>query len=102
MLVPLRPDQILVANLEFRRTVVKYNDSPLIDAFFATVLAQMRLLLSTQPRSDAFHADYTERKRGIVAAVDAGKADEAAALLRDYLDHSEQGTAGFVAPSTAD
>jgi DNA-binding GntR family transcriptional regulator len=100
-LVPLHPDQILIANLEFHRTVAQYNDSPLIDTFFSTVLAQMRLLLSTQPRSDAFHVGYTERKRSIVAAVDAGDADAAADLLRDYLDHSERGTAEYVPPAPA-
>ena len=65
------------------------------------MLAQLRLILTTQPHSPHFHEEYTERKRRIVQAVDDGDAEAAASLLRDYLNRSERGTAEFVPPPPA-
>ncbi|RJF79489.1 GntR family transcriptional regulator [Azospirillum cavernae] len=78
-------------SLRLHGEIVRLIGSPLLDGFFASVLAQLRLSFAVNPDEAAFQAPWIARDAAIVERLAVGDAGGAADALRLYLDESEQG-----------
>lgn len=77
------------ASLRFHEALVASMNSPLLDGLFANVLAQIRLAFAAAPDEREFQRPYMARDREICNYIIAGARSTAVAILRDYLDESE-------------
>jgi len=77
-------------SLRFHQAVVSILGSRRFDTFFASVIAQLRLLFASAPDEKFFQQPWVERDRAIYRFLQAGQRDEAVQLLSQYLDDSEQ------------
>ena len=77
-------------SLRFHQAVVSILGSRRFDSFFASVIAQLRLLFASAPDEKFFQQPWVERDRAIYRFLQAGQRDEALQLLSQYLDDSEQ------------
>lgn len=77
-------------SLRFHQAVVSILGSRRFDSFFASVIAQLRLLFASAPDEKFFQQPWVERDRAIYRFLQAGQRDEAVQLLSQYLDDSEQ------------
>ena len=77
-------------SLRFHQAVVSILGSRRFDTFFASVIAQLRLLFASAPDEKFFQQPWVERDRAIYRFLQAGQRDEALQLLSQYLDDSEQ------------
>ncbi|MBB4846125.1 DNA-binding GntR family transcriptional regulator [Paucibacter oligotrophus] len=84
------------ANMEFHRAIVRLADSPRLNAMFEQMLAELRLAFGLLKDSALLHGPYIETNQRILALFEAGQLGESAALLQDYLQHSERVVLGAV------
>ncbi|MGI5289136.1 GntR family transcriptional regulator [Nonomuraea polychroma] len=78
------------ANIRFHQALVSLNGSPRIDELMRQLLAELRLVFHVMENPRAFHEPFVDRNRTLLELIEAGKPDEAAAYLDDYLDHAEE------------
>lgn len=78
------------ANIRFHQALTTLNDSPRIDELMRQLLAELRLVFHVMENPRAFHEPFLHRNRALLELIEAGKPDEAAAYLDDYLDHAEK------------
>lgn len=77
------------AGLLFHQAIAALNGSPQIDAFFANILAQLRLVNAVMRNESDFQQHWIERDRVIADLILHGQRAEAVAALGQYLDESE-------------
>lgn len=77
------------ANQSLHRAVVGLTGSASLEELMERVLAEMRLVFHAMASAPDFHSQYVERNVELVQRLRAGKREEAAAGLRDYLDSAE-------------
>ncbi len=78
------------ANIRFHQALASLNDSPRIDELMRQLLAEMRLVFHVMENPRAFHEPFVHRNRTLLELIEAGKTEQAAAYLDDYLDHAEK------------
>lgn len=78
------------ANMAFHMAVVELADSEGLNLLFAQVLAELRLAFGMLQDAEFLHAPFVDRNLAILELAEAGQFDRAAALLGDYLIHSER------------
>ncbi|WP_448953715.1 GntR family transcriptional regulator [Labrys neptuniae] len=78
------------ANMAFHMAVVELADSERLNQLFAQVLAELRLAFGMLQDAEFLHAPFVDRNLTILETTEAGAFDKAAALLGDYLIHSER------------
>lgn len=77
-------------SLRFHQAIVSILGSRRFDSFFASIMAQLRLLFASAPDEKFFQQPWVERDRTIYQFLQAGQRDKAEQLLSHYLDDSEQ------------
>ncbi|WP_242539762.1 GntR family transcriptional regulator [Trinickia mobilis] len=77
-------------SLLFHRHIVRLLHSALFDAFFTTILAQLRLVFASAPDEKRFQKPWIAKDQRIFALIERGSFDKAQAALADYLTESEQ------------
>lgn len=77
-------------SLRFHQTIVSILGSRRFDSFFASIIAQLRLLFASAPDEKFFQQPWVERDRNIYLFLQSGQRDNAGTLLSQYLDDSEQ------------
>nr|WP_199671564.1 GntR family transcriptional regulator [Salinisphaera sp. Q1T1-3] len=83
-------------SLRFHQALVGLLDCQLLDEFFESTVAQMRLIFAVMADEGAFQSPWIPRDRAIHDAFVAGRRDEAIDRLRLYLDDSERATLDVV------
>lgn len=78
------------ANMEFHAAIVALTDSDRLQAFFAQIIAELRLAFGLLDSPERLHAPYIERNAEMLELLVAGRQDQAAALMAQYLDESER------------
>jgi DNA-binding GntR family transcriptional regulator len=76
-------------SLRFHQHIVEMIGSALLDQYFRTILAQLRLLFSAAPDERRFQLPWIERDRELYDLIVAGEHKRAGKKLSDYLDRSE-------------
>ncbi len=76
-------------SLVFHRHIVRLLQSALFDAFFTTILAQLRLVFASAPDEKRFQKPWVAKDQRIFALIERGSLDKAQAALADYLAESE-------------
>lgn len=76
-------------SLRFHQHIVGLLRSPLLDAFFTNIAAQMRLVFAVAPNEENFQRPWLERDCEIHDLLAAGRRHEAAEAMTRYLDDSE-------------
>ncbi len=76
-------------SLHFHQTIVRLARSPLLDAFFSNVIAQLRLGFAIMPDQGSFQSLWTARDREICDLIRGGQISLAKSALTSYLDDSE-------------
>ncbi|MGT2475222.1 GntR family transcriptional regulator [Paraburkholderia terrae] len=76
-------------SLLFHRHIVRLLHSALFDAFFMTILAQLRLVFGSAPDEKRFQKPWVAKDQRIFALIERGHLDKAQAALADYLTESE-------------
>lgn len=76
-------------SLRFHQHIVGLLRSPLLDAFFTNIAAQMRLVFAVAPDEENFQRPWLERDREIHDLLAAGHRQAAAEAMNRYLDDSE-------------
>ncbi|BCG03202.1 GntR family transcriptional regulator (plasmid) [Paraburkholderia sp. PGU19] len=76
-------------SLLFHRHIVRLLHSALFDAFFTTILAQLRLVFGAAPDEKRFQTPWVAKDQRIFALIERGHLDKAQAALADYLTESE-------------
>jgi DNA-binding GntR family transcriptional regulator len=82
--------EVGTASLRFHQALVATLDSPRLDAFFRTIVAQIRLAFAAVPDENNFQQSFVPRDREICDLLIAGSRAAAGATLRRYLDDSER------------
>ncbi len=77
-------------SLRFHQTIVSILGSRRFDSFFASIIAQLRLLFASAPDEKFFQQPWVERDRKIYRFLQSGQREDAMKLLSQYLDDSEQ------------
>lgn len=77
------------ANQALHSAVVGLAGSESLRTLMDRVLAEMRLVFHAMASAPDFHSHYVDRNVLLVERLRAGKREEAAAGLRDYLDSAE-------------
>ena len=77
-------------SLRFHQTIVSILGSRRFDSFFASIIAQLRLLFASAPDEKFFQQPWVERDRKIYRLLQSGQREDAVKLLSQYLDDSEQ------------
>jgi DNA-binding GntR family transcriptional regulator len=77
-------------SLLFHRHIVGLLHSALFDAFFTTILAQLRLVFASAPDEQAFQRPWIAKDQAIFELIEQGLMNEAGSALADYLKESEQ------------
>ena len=78
------------ANMHFHEQIVALAGSPRLDAWMRQLTAELRLAFVAAPNIEALHRPFVAMNTEIAASYEAGKAHEAAEMLRDYLLTSER------------
>jgi DNA-binding GntR family transcriptional regulator len=76
-------------SLLFHRCIVQLLGSPLLDTFFTTILAQLRLVFAAAPDERRFQRPWIAKDQQILELIASGRTAEAGAALADYLKQSE-------------
>lgn len=82
-------NKVGTASLQFHQSIVGLVRSERIGVFFGNLVAQLRLAFAVMPDESAFQVTWVSRDRDIAERILAGRRDEAAAMLVDYLNDSE-------------
>lgn len=85
-----RWQEVGTANMHFHLAVGALAGSPRIDELMEQLMAELRLVFHVMAAPQKFHAPYLEDNARICALVQAGRGEEAAALLDAYLARAEQ------------
>lgn len=78
------------ANMEFHMALVELADSERLNNFFSHLLVELRLAFGVLNDPEFLHAPYVNMNLRIMERVEAEQLAEAAAMLNDYLVHSER------------
>jgi DNA-binding GntR family transcriptional regulator len=78
------------ANQHFHRAVVALAGSTRLNGQMDLLLAEMRLFFHQMQRPEDFHKPYLEENAAITELVEAGRLQEAARRLGDYLAAAER------------
>lgn len=78
------------ASLGFHQALVTLLASPSLDAFFASVVARLRLAFAVMEDEESFQPPWVPRDRQIWEMVRDGRRQDAEAHLRAYLDDSQR------------
>ncbi|WP_128255329.1 GntR family transcriptional regulator [Falsirhodobacter deserti] len=78
------------ANMEFHAAIVGLSDSPRLIAFFARIMAELRLAFGLMHSPEQLHVPYIDRNRALLSVLHGDGPAAAADLLRDYLMQSER------------
>lgn len=84
-----RWDDVASANQQFHRVIASMGSSRRIDQHMSVVLAEMRLVFHLMSEGPQFHASYLDSNDEICSLLEAGRREEAATLLRDYLQRAQ-------------
>ncbi|MBS0467497.1 MAG: GntR family transcriptional regulator [Proteobacteria bacterium] len=90
------------ANMQVHQAIVELADSERLNEMFAHLLAELRLAFGLLDDPEFLHAPYVDGNVKIVELFEAGKPQEAAAALGDYLVHSERTVLAAYARRIAD
>lgn len=85
-----RWQEVCTANMQFHSAVIAFSDSPRIQAWFAHLLVEQRLVFSMLPTCEAFISTFVEKNQTIVDAVKANRIAEAAEKMASFLIDSQQ------------
>ena len=85
------------ANMEFHMAIVELADSERLKVLFSHILAELRLAFGLLKDPEFLHAPYVESNVKILELFEAGKLQESADALGDYLVHSERIVLGVYA-----
>ncbi|QOR39055.1 GntR family transcriptional regulator [Billgrantia diversa] len=77
------------SSLFFHHAIVGLLESERLNAYFNTILAQLRLIFSMSDNEKQFQGGWLEKDRQIYIRLEAGQQAEAADLMRLYLYESE-------------
>lgn len=77
------------ASLMFHHEIVALIDSPLLDQYFANILAQTRLVFANFADQGELQERWLEPDQHIAGLILSGKRAQACAYLSQYLDESE-------------
>ncbi|EJL93492.1 transcriptional regulator [Herbaspirillum sp. CF444] len=83
-------------SLLFHQHIVHLLGSPSFDAFFKTILAQLRLIFASAPDEERFQQPWIAMDRAILQLLEQGRQAQAQAALADYLRASEQAMLDYV------
>lgn len=83
-------NKVGTASLNFHRSIVGLARSERVGDFFGNLLAQLRLAFAVMPDESAFQVSWVSRDRDISDLILAGRREEAAAMLVEYLNDSER------------
>ena len=78
------------SNMDFHQAIVELADSERTNAWFAQVLAELRLAFGLMHDPEFLHAPYVDKNQQILDLVDANLFAPAAQMLHEYLTHSER------------
>lgn len=78
------------ANIAFHAAIVALTDSARLRAFFAQIVAELRLAFGLLDSPERLHEPYIDRNAQILALLMQGRQAEASRLLADYLEESER------------
>lgn len=81
--------QVAQANHDFHRRVVDLTGSSRVIAWFSGLLAELRLAFH-QISDVTFHGPYVDDNASVVELLRAGRRDDAALHILDYLARAEQ------------
>lgn len=77
-------------DIAFHAAIVELADSPRLNAFFAQISLELRLVFGLIRDPEFLHARYIDRNLSILNQLEAGQMAEAAETLRDYLFDAER------------
>lgn len=77
-------------SLRFHQSIVSILGSQRFNTFFASIIAQLRLLFASAPDEKYFQQPWVERDRNILNCLLSDNRQLAAENLSQYLDESEQ------------
>lgn len=83
-------DGVGTANMHFHRSIAALADSTRIDEIMSQLLAELRLVFHVMPTVRDFYEPYLDDNERIATLVEAGRSQEALAVLLDYLDRAEE------------
>ncbi len=86
-------DGVALANQTFHRAIASLTGSERTVAWFATLLAQLRLVFQ-QIEDHSFHAVYIQDNARVLAALEDSDRDAAHRVLVDYLDRARDDVIG--------
>ena len=78
------------SNMAFHMAIVELADSERLNVMFSHLLAELRLAFGLLNDPEFLHMPYVEMNVNILELFEAGKLQEAAAALNEYLVHSER------------
>lgn len=90
------------ANMAFHKAIVELADSERLNTLFSQLLAELRLAFGLLNEPEFLHAPYVDRNQQILELLEAGRQQQASALLGEYLDHSERSVLAAYARSLSD
>jgi DNA-binding GntR family transcriptional regulator len=82
-------DGVGTANMHFHRSIAALANSTRIDEIMSQLLAELRLAFHVMPTVRDFYEPYLGDNERIATLVEAGRSQEAAAVLLDYLNRAE-------------
>ncbi|GAB2485352.1 MAG: GntR family transcriptional regulator [Comamonas sp.] len=82
--------EVGTANMRFHKGVVALADSERLDTLFSHILVELRLAFGMLSNAEFLHAPYIDMNAAILERFEAGDMAQAAAQMRDYLNHSER------------
>lgn len=78
------------ADIAYHAAIVELADSPRLNAFFAQVALELRLVFGLLRDPEYLHARYVDKNLQILSELEAGEPLKAAETLRDYLFDAER------------
>lgn len=82
--------KVATHSLRFHQSIVSILGSDRFNTFFASIIAQLRLLFASAPDEKYFQQPWVEKDRDILNSLLSGDRQTAAEHLGFYLDNSEQ------------
>ncbi|WP_339114844.1 GntR family transcriptional regulator [Thioclava sp. GXIMD2076] len=78
------------ANMEFHDALLSLADSPRLNAFYATLTVELRLVFGLVEDPQYLHEPFIEMNARLIECLRAGRPEAAADLLESYLLQSER------------
>ncbi|USQ80401.1 GntR family transcriptional regulator [Ornithinimicrobium faecis] len=76
-------------NMHFHRRLVALAGSPRLDVTMKRLMAELRLLFAVIDDPRSLYEPFVERNKALLELLEAGRFEEGAAYLEDYLADSE-------------